>query len=252
MKSPNELKQLGIKLFCCCNLLAVVSCGVFENQSFSTADEVQAVVLGSIGNTSDDLFKNNFKIAALADYKSPIRVSVTPVTFSKSSYKIFLKARKYQMVNVNPQMNDSIKTKPKFVTVQIADRVALIDELNSSYNRTVKDYLNRQAKATLVTSISMALSQENINKIAQADVVFLAQNKLKDYVLQLHNGNDALETIKFNQGVVFAHKSSSSCWQENENLQLSIVDLVEGNTSCPPKTYKYAPRAIKKIDYFKF
>jgi len=252
MKSYYELKQIGIKILFYGNLITIISCNAIKIQDINKVDKVQKVVLGSIGNSTDILFKNHFKITALANYKGQIRVSVTPVVFSKSSYKLFLKSKKHQMVNVSPKVNDSLKPPPKFVNIQITDLVSLIDELNRNYNKTVKNYLGLHPKSSLVTSISLALPQVDIAKIAEAEAVFLVQNKLKVYELKLHKDKEAVQTIRFNQGIVFAYKSSRSCWQEDESHQLTIVDLVEESYGCPPKTYKYADRAIKEIDYFKF
>lgn len=69
-------------------------------------------------------------------------------------------------------------------------------------------------------------------------------------VLELYTNSKLSQKINFNQGIVFKHKASSNCWQENSKQQLEIVDLVEAG-ACPKKTFKSANRAKKDINYFK-
>lgn len=251
MKYLNGLKLSGFILFYCCIFLVLISCKTLKNQQVNSNNEAGQVVLGTIGNSKGFLFQNNFKSTALAQYKNPIRVSVSSVAFSKVSYTAFQKAKKLQLVNVNPIFNDSLKNKAKFVSIIIIDKVALMDELNAKHNASIKEYLINQDESEIITGLSMALNPTDLSAIFTADAVYLVNNGHKTYALQLYKDNIATQQIKFNQGVVFAYKTSSSCWQENNKHQLTIIDLVEGG-SCPRKAYKYAQRARQNINYFKF
>ena len=83
------------------------------------------------------------------------------------------------------------------------------------------------------------------------NIMFLVENGLKMYALQLYKNGDKTDMIRFNEGVVFTFKTASCCWQENKRYQLNIVDIVEDFNACPNKTYSSANRAKKKVNYFK-
>ncbi len=242
------LKSIFITL---CILFLVGCKTVSINQEVQKTTNNQ-IVLASVGLQKDYVLQTNFNNTAIPKYKQPIKVSVAAISFDKKTFKAFTEARQMQQSTFNITYIDSLPNKPKFISFKIADKVNLIQSLNSKENVEVKNYLTNKENANIITSISMASSQQILNEITRADKVFLVQDGLKNYALQLYNNDEPAKTIQFNDGVVFAYRTSSCCWQENEKHQLNIVDLVDGQSSCPNKTYKSAKRAKKKVNYFKF
>lgn len=198
------------------------------------------------------LLENKYKNTAIPDYNQPIKVNAVPVTFTNQTYKAFVKSQKSQPAGFNIQYIDSLNQKPRFVHLQIADKVAIIEELNAENNSSIKNYLKVKPDARMVTSISMATSPELLQKIIEAENIFLEQEGAKSYVLNLYKNNGFVQRLSFDQAVVFAYKTSSFCWQENERRQLKIVDLVDEHYICPENSYSRAKRAKKDLDYFKF
>lgn len=235
----------------CCLILFVTSCKTTQLQQLTQSVTTQKISLGSIGLDKDFILQKGFNSAAIPIYKKGIKVAVSVLPFTKQTYKLFLKANQSQGEKVSFTYVDSLPTKPQFVELQIADKVALIDALNEHNNQSVKNYLEHNSSANIVISTSVAFNKQDLVKLQEADAVFLEENGSKMYVLQLYRSGSKTDMIHFNEGVVFTFKAASCCWQENSRHQLNIVDLVNQFNSCPNKTYLRASRAKKTINYFK-
>lgn len=234
-----------------CLLIAFTSCKTLSLHPESHKLTVQKITLGSVGLDKIFLLDNTYSGTAVPEYKSPIKVSVLPVQFSKKTYKAFINAKSKQSAGVNINYIDSLSVKPVFLTLNIVDKVVLVNTLNESNNTPVKDYMAVQEGAKVVTGISIALDQNTQNNILQSEAVFLVQNGLKQQSIQLYNDGKVTQSIPFNTGVIFAFNSSSCCWQENDKFKVNIVDIVSTTLDCPKQTYNSAKQAKKKINYFK-
>lgn len=210
------------------------------------------VLLGSIGLVDNSLFQTDFNNSAFPEYKQPIKVNYSINDFNKKTFVAFLEANEKQGLKLNIKYVDSLKEKPKFLTLSIADKVGVLNALNYNENKDVNDYLANNVNAKIVSTISIALPQNLIDEITKSEEVFLVQDSVKNYALQLYSNGETSSKIQFNSGVVFTCQTSSFCWKENDKHQINIVDFVDRQSSCPNKTYKSAKRAKKKINYLKF
>ncbi len=233
-----------ILLFCSCKTGSIY--GEAQNAT------KHKVALGTIGTDKDFILQSGFNSAAVPTYKNPIKVSALVTPFTKQTYKTFLKAKVLQSANPNVGYVDSLKVKPKYIQLKIADKVNLIKALNEKSNQSIKDYLTNKTSANIVTNISVAFSSEVLESIQEAESIFLVETKSKTYALQIDKSNAEKQIIHFSEGVVFAYNTANCCWQENKKHQLNIVDFVTDYNSCPNKTYRSSSRAKKKINYFKF
>jgi hypothetical protein len=211
----------------------------------------ESVGLGSIGNSNINAWQYDFKRTALANFKEPIKVEASVRHFTKPDYNLYLKAKAHQSSTVNIIYEDSLQIKPKYISFKIIDNPSVIDALNASYNLSVKEYLSNQKQSDMISSISVALNNEQLKQVLSADEVFLVSNGLKSYTLQLYKDKEAKQLLKFNEMVVFDYETSCLCWQEDNRRQLQIVDLVNG-TNCPKNTYKSAQQSKKEMDFSKF
>lgn len=236
-------------ILCGCTMFFATAT-TLQAQQTPSKKTTQQLALGSIGLDKDFLLQTGFNSAALPTYSAPIKVSVRAVPFTKSKYKQFQEANRLQASNVTVT-TDSMAIKPMYIEFNVADKIALLAALNQSENSNVKTYLQNNKNANVLTSVVMAFNPEDFEAIMSADAVFLEESSLKTYVLQLYKDGNKTVLIKFNQGTVFGFDTSNCCWQENSKRQLTIVDLVNGFSSCPNNTYKSANRAKKKVNYFK-
>jgi len=231
-----------------CAVWLFAGCKTITMDQVSQKSTRQQVGLGIVGLDKDFILQGEFNSTAIPMYGEPLKVMVTVTPFTKQTYKAFLKAKALQSADVEVDYIDSIKSKPRYIKFQIADKVALINALNSEENSSVKKYLSHNINSNVLTSVSLALGELDLEAITNADAVFLAEKGLKTYVLQLYKNALKTKTISFNQGVVFAYKQSNCCWQGNKRHRLDIVDLVAEYNNCPNNTYRSAKRAEKKMN----
>jgi hypothetical protein len=215
----------------------------------SQTPTTQKLALGSIGSEKDFLLQKDFNYSGLPSYAKPIKLEVKPVVFKKLSYKQFEKARQLQNSNVSIVYVDSLEQKPKYIELVMADKIELVDAINSKKNKGVKNYLSHNKYANVLTHISVAFNQKHYEALTSADAVFLIEKAPKVYAIRIYK--DATQkNILLEDGVVFQYSTSNCCWQEDNRRQLQIVDIVDIYSNCPNNTYKSSKRAKKKINYF--
>lgn len=235
----------------CVLLLTFFGCKTVSVNSKTQTKTTQNVVLGSVGTIQSFILKSNYNNAAMPNYNKPIKVSAVAIPFTKQNFDAFKKATLLQNAIVNINYVDSSKTKPKFISLDIIDKVSVINTLNNKDNLEVKNYLSTDAEAKIVTQIAIAVKEQLLKSIVGADNLFLVQNGLKSYALQLYKNDKIVDVISFTDGVVFAYKTANCCWKANSNYRVNIVDLRDDSKSCSNKTYSSANRAKNKINYFK-
>ena len=229
----------------------VISCkSIKVNQEYQKTT-TQNLQLGTVGEQKDFVLEQDYDHVALPVYNIPIKVSISPSSFNKLTYKAFVKAKTSQTQNVAVNYIDTLDTKPKYLKIDIADRVAVLNILNNKTNQDVFQFLKNKDQAHVITSLAVAFKNKQLDILTQADEVFLEVTGVKNYVLKAYKDNELQQTILFNEGIVFAYKTSSCCWKQNDKYQLEIIDLAEGNNKCPNQSYKSANRAKKEINYFK-
>jgi hypothetical protein len=229
----------------------LMSCNSVKINKSYQKTTTQNLLLGTVGEQKEFVLEQDYNQTAIVQYNTPIRINVSLLDFNKTTFRAFEKASKGQSAKLNITYIDSLDSKPKFLSLEIADRVAVLNALNSKENLDVFQYLQNKPNAHLVSNLTVAFNEAVTNAIMNADKVFLEQDGLKNYRLSLYRENKIVETILLNEGVVFAFKTSGFCWKQNSKYQLEIVDIVKGENKCPNKTYKLAKRAHKKVNYFK-
>ncbi len=232
-------------------LLVCFGCKTASIQQSAHNITTQQVTLGCIGEGSTNLLPTSFKMVAQPNYNNSIKIQSTAIAFNKPLYKTYVKAKEIQSTKKVEQVHDSIIPSLSFLELHIADNVSLITALNSSENEDLENYLSLNSTTDIVTDISIKLDEDIMKSIRVADAIFLEKVALKTYALQLYKDGNKTEVVHFNEGVVFAYKTSNFCWQENDRKRLTIVGLVDDYNACPNKTYRVAKRAKKKLNLYK-
>ena len=224
---------------------------VIVNHEIKNATEF-TIELGNIGIPGRSLLEYKFKTTAIPRIENKIRIEAQPTSFNKGKFNTYLKAspeNKLGLVYI-----DSLESKPQFVELKIMDRVELIKNINN--DTEVLNYLKtKQQNIKVVSSLSIALNNNNLNTITNAESVFLTYNEnLKKCQIFAVNKNGEESIINFGDGTPFAYSVSSFCWHENQKKQVIIADIIDSWDSCPTKTYITATKAYKpekKVNYFK-
>ncbi|MGY3793194.1 hypothetical protein [uncultured Aquimarina sp.] len=232
------------------SVVTMISCrSISVNKSAMHTATTTPVALGVIGIHENQMRNTDFQVTAIPNYQQNIRVGVTPVHFDNTTYKAYLQASTQNKQQI--KYVDSLEKKPKFLKLEIIDWVGLISELEQDYNQQTISYLKRQKDAEIIASVSMAVNQQILLEIQQAEAVFLVNKKYKQYELALVKDGKPHKYIDFGNTTLFGYRLSYFCWGENEKRRVSLFDIVDENDQCPKNTYKNADKAKENINYFK-
>ena len=186
------------------------------------------------------------------NYFKPVKVNVLPVSFNNASYSAFVNANLSQRKDIKMSYHDSLEIKPSFISLEISDKITLIELLNHKENLEVKNFLLNDNKANLITGISIVFDSEIYKMLVEAQEVFIEGSGINNIALKTYKDSKLEKTIHFNHGVVFSYRSAFICWRENSKYQLEIAGLAEGDNGCSKLSYKSSKRAKKDINYYKF
>jgi len=246
-----QIKATGL-LICFCVSFIMIGCKTISIQNKQHFQTSQNITLGSIGIDENFILENTYSNIGLPKYFKPVKVNVIPTIFSKSTYAAYNKAKQSQNNLININYHDSLSIKPKFLSINISDRITLVSLLNHNQNRDVKDFLLNQNESQIVTSIAVVFNLENYDLLKDAEEVFIEQSGINNIAFKIYKESKLVDSINFNEGVVFSYRSASVCWKEDSKYQLEIVDLIEGDNSCPKEAYKSSKQAKKEINYYRF
>lgn len=209
------------------------------------------VELGAVGQVNYKLETNRFQITTLPTYKQKLRVAANIVAFNNTTFNTYAQAARQQNQKISIAYIDSVANKPGYANLQILDKTQLINELNAGYNSTVNTYLQNAKNNEIITGVSAYFNSLDLSKLSQADEVYLVNNKLKKYNLELIKDGRKFATVDMGNSVPFAYTTASFCWKK-ENATISIVNLTTANESCAKDTYRNVSRLYKKTDLFKY
>ncbi|WP_456442536.1 hypothetical protein [Psychroserpens sp.] len=244
--------KIAVVLLCTCIVLLAFSCKSISVQSKQYLQTSQNITLGSIGIDENFILERTYSNVGIPKYFKPVKVNIIPNSFNNSAYTAFNKAKSFQNKTIKISFHDSLKVKPNFISIDISDRITLINLLNHKENLEVKNFLLNDNDAHIVAGISIVFDKTNQLALINAEEIYIEQSGVENVALKLYNESRLDKTINFNEGVVFSYRAASVCWKENSKYQLEIVDLVEGDNGCPSQTYKSSKRAKKDINYYKF
>ncbi|KAA1247603.1 hypothetical protein [Aquimarina sp. RZ0] len=236
------LVVLSISFFIGCRSISV-------NKSALHTSATTPIALGVIGVHENHILHTDFQVTTIPSYKNGIRVGISATDFNKNTYKTYLAASKNNVQQI--KYVDSIDNKPQFLKIELLDWVAIITELEETYNQQTIAYLKRQQDAEMISAVSAALSAKDINEINNAEAVFLVNKNYKQYQLSLIKDGKTFKTIDFADLTIFGYRLSYFCWGENEKNRVTLFDIVDENDNCPKNTYKNAEKTKEKVNYFK-
>ncbi len=232
-------------------LLIIASCKTITNQSKNQKITDSAVELLTIGNSNSKLSTSSFSTDAIPVLKQKIRINASELTFNKTLFKSYDNSAKLQGKENPLTYIDSIPQKPSYILLKIMDKVTLIEELNSDYNKTVFEYLKSTAYTQLISEISIVFDERTKQAVKNAEEIFIINEKYKKYSLALYKNGEQFEQIELSKGITFSYKLSTFCWAENKRKQGVIVNIVDKGNDCSPNTYD-SYQEIEKKHSFKF
>jgi hypothetical protein len=145
---------------------------------------------------------------------------------------------------------DSLPYKPKYLRLQLLDKIALTGLLNSESNLGARTYLEKNEDYKMVTTLDVVTTDALMPLLLGAETVLLQQDEFKNPYLQLI-GSKSEVNLTFFQVQVFNYELSGFCWGENKYYRKEIQALVDTGESCPKGTFAKASKATSDRDYLK-
>ena len=197
------------------------------------------IELGSVG-TASSFSKINYDYTArtFPVLENKIRLDIQIIPFNKNINKIYISKTNENQLPVKVNYIDSLPEKPKFVTITLMDYTGVINELNSSYNKNVYNYLKVIDKGSIITSIAVVLPDADLIKLQQADAYYLVNEQTAKYSLQLYKDGKKIDLINMQSSTVLAYTVGTFCWAVNDRHNWYIGDIVNDNKSCTGNTHK--------------
>lgn len=234
--------------------LLLMAAMLYSCASYKDKQQTNALTfpeLGSIIKTKGALWYSATEQVGAPNWAKELSVNVQQLPFNPKSYntyaQVLAKAGKINGV----AYNDSLPYKPKYIRLQLADKIALTSVLNSDTNKAVLNYLENDADYKLVSTIHFTAPESQLASFEQADNVLLKQDAFKKIQLVLlKNGKE--ELVDFSSLQVFDFEYASFCWGEDRYHHKQIENIVAAGDKCPKGTYLKPNKIKTDKTYLKF
>ena len=201
--------------------------------------------LGDLGKHSSSLIHSDFAKVGSPIFKQHIAVSVLEVPFTKSKYKKYADVELSKGKSPKFSYVDSIVEKPKYLTLEISDKIRVKEVLNTEENKSVQSYLKNDSDISLISRISLVLNEQEKNVLTAANAIYLVSNKNEGAVLEIIKGQDR-SYLNISTLEVFDYEVSEFCWGETKYGKLKIEALKDKGEGCPRGTEKKARKLKNK------
>ncbi len=232
-----------------CLLLGIWGCSSYKakkQESFLTVPE-----LASIVTARESFMYTTHEQVGVPNWETPLKVHVQELPFNKSSYTTYsMYMQRAGRINSVPYV-DSLPYKPKYLRLQLLDKIALAGLLNDEINSDTRAYLEKDEAYKMVTYLDITTADDIIPLLLGAETVILEQDDYKNLYLVLLAG-DQEQQLSFYDLQVFDYGLSAFCWGENLQYRKEIQAIIEDGETCPEGTFNKASKANSEKDYLKF
>ena len=241
------MRKYSLYLFL--TVILIHSCASFKAEQQTAA--LTFPELGSIIKTRGALWYSTSEQVGLPQWSAPIKVQLQQLPFNPLSYTAYAE----YMANAGKinsiAYRDSLPYKPKYIRLQLLDKIRLTNELNSESNKQVMAYLENDSDCKIVTRMDFTVPETIMPFFETADNVLLKQDTFNKVQLVLVNGGKE-EIIDFSQIQVFDFEYSSFCWGEDRYHKKQIENIVPVGEKCPKGTYVKPEKVKTEKSYLKF
>ncbi|MFS4493183.1 hypothetical protein [Maribacter sp. 2308TA10-17] len=225
------------------------ACGTYKSEQQAAA--LTFPELASMVRTKGKLWFASTEQVGNPNWEQPIAITVQQLPFNRASYGTYtshmVKAGKINGITYR----DSLPIKPKYLRLQLLNKINITEQLNASENSNIRNYLATDNSYKMVTRFDITAADVLMVQLLEANTVQLAENDaLGKYLILTKNSKET--TIPFSDLEVFDYGFSSFCWGEDRYHRKRIEAILTGNASCPKGTYKKASKVTADKSYLKF
>ena len=206
--------------------------------------------LGEIGKSSRSIIQKDIHQIGKPSLSQPIVVTAREVQFTKTAYRKYSELNKRKGQESKIEYIDSLPIKPKHISLEISDMVALTTQLNNGRNDAIRSYLAKDEDYNIVMQVSALASNTIMNKIFLADGIFLTQDRNNIMGIELVKDNSR-ESITLSEFEVFDYGLAGFCWGLDRYGNEKIEVMVQDGESCPKGTESKAYKLERTKPYLK-
>ncbi|WP_430965797.1 hypothetical protein [Spongiimicrobium sp. 2-473A-2-J] len=238
-------------LFCGLMLGALLCCSCANQKAQRQEAAITFPELGSMVKLKGKLLHTQMQQIGTPQLQAPLKLTVQQLPFNSASYTTYSTyIKKAGQVN-SIAYDDSLPYKPKYLRLQLLDRIGLVQLLNSEANTQVRNYLENDPDYRMVVSLDVTMQDALMPQFLEAGNVLLQQNGHGEMFLVLENGKQQ-QPLDFSQVQVFNYGTASFCWGEDQFNKMKIEAILSFKESCPQGTHKKAAKASGDREYLKF
>lgn len=211
------------------------------------------IELGVVGEQKRSIQKTAYRVFGIPKYKTKIKVAAVIQSFDKTTYNRYVKSIQ-QTSNANTVTYiDSIAEKPKFIELQIMDKVGVISALNNE-NSEIYKYIKSNYTSSLVSKVRVVVTSLNFEKIKQANAFYLQTLQGKEQYLMMYKDGKFVDKLNLYGMVTFGYELSSFCWELTERKKLKISALLNEGQNCNENTNRNPNKLLEQLteSSFKF
>ncbi len=232
-------------------VVALLACSCASHKAQYQEASLSFPELGSIVQTKGQLWYATAEQVGRPKWKRSLEVTVQELPFNKKSYTTYATyMAKASKMNGIPY-RDSLPYKPKYLRLQLRNKIGLTTQLNHSDNSEVREFIKTDDAYKIVTRLDISVPDVLMPQFLGANQVVLKEGQQRGIHLVLINGKQET-TVTFTEVQVFDYEFSSFCWGEDRYHHKRIETLLSGNEKCPKGTFKKAAKVTSDRAYLKF
>lgn len=232
-------------------LLSIIffsACGSYKSEQ--QAAKLSFPELGSLVHMKGKLWNANAEQIGKPVWNTPLEITAQQLPFNKKTYTTYASyMANASRINGIPYV-DTLPYKPKYIRLQLLDKIGSTAQLNNKNNTHVREYLEDDAAYKLVTRIDITLPDEMIPQLLAANAIRMVEN--------VNNGKHLILTtagqeskISLSEIQIFDYGFSSFCWNEDRYHRKQIEAILPENEKCPKGTFKKASKVDADKSYLK-
>lgn len=206
--------------------------------------------LGALVKTKGDIWYSAAEQIGVPKW-SMLKVDVKQLPFNKTSYYSYAKYME-QAGKINSiSYNDSLPYKPKYLRLQLLDKLGITNLLNAETHKELRSYISNDDGYKLVTGLNITVPETEMPSFLQAEAIQLQKDSYENIILVVISG-ELERHYFFSELHVFDYQYSNFCWGEDQYHNLIIENLISEDQKCPKGTYLKASKVNDNKSYLKF
>lgn len=226
----------------------VAGCSSYKAKKQET--QLQLPQLGTLVKTKGSILYETVEQIGSPDWQD-LKIEVQQLPFNNESYFTYAKYM-HRAGKINSiAYNDTLRFKPKYIRLQLLDKVAYTKTLNKDSNAELRNYLSLDDQHRLVTTVDIAITETDVATFLKADGVLLEKDALDNMAITIVENNTS--TRYFLKDLpVFNYGLSTFCWGEDRYHNMRIQNIVSEDFKCPKGTYLNISKIKSDKSYLKF